>query len=77
MPANGAGIGGATANWRGKWGKCSTRRIMHYSQTKCLILSFLCALSASAARAEGEIIFRIDPLGKHATSTSHMPHATC
>lgn len=46
----------------GNWSFSSARRIMDYTQAKCLMLSFLCALSA--ARAEGEIIFRIDPLGK-------------
>lgn len=35
---------------------------MDYSQAGSLVLSFLCILSA--ATVDGEIIFRIDPLGK-------------
>ncbi|XP_030573908.1 uncharacterized protein LOC115772088 isoform X2 [Drosophila novamexicana] len=59
----------------GNWSFSSARRIMDYTQAKCLMLSFLCALSA--ARAEGEIIFRIDPLALLSATLRTYQKAAC
>ncbi|XP_017856149.1 PREDICTED: uncharacterized protein LOC108608994 isoform X2 [Drosophila arizonae] len=48
---------------------------MDYTQAKCLMLSFLCALSA--ASAEGEIIFRIDPLALLSATLRTYQKAAC
>ncbi|XP_043863230.1 uncharacterized protein LOC6573099 isoform X2 [Drosophila mojavensis] len=48
---------------------------MDYMQAKCLMLSFLCALSA--ASAEGEIIFRIDPLALLSATLRTYQKAAC
>ncbi|XP_032596146.1 uncharacterized protein LOC6567207 isoform X1 [Drosophila grimshawi] len=57
------------------WSICSTHRIMDKTRTKCLMLSFLCALSA--ASAEGEIIFRIDPLALLSATLRTYQKAAC